>query len=395
MKKENTLKIICIIFFYILVFQSVIQEYIKFFQYFDEILALISIIYFAFYIIKNRGKITVKKSNLYIFALLIIITSIGIYANVKYKYQDYQYVFADLLVFWKFFLVYLGFEILARNKIEKYKKIIAKNIKILSILFMILTILNYIFTIFPSMGYRYGIRANQLFFGHPMSLSWVCVFLLVTLIYCEKPNKRNCIYIIFLNLIIASTLRSKSIAFVIVSLIIFLYNQCSNKKIDTLKIFVVGVICLAVGYKQIYYYFMEEDTARSALLTTSIEIANDHFPTGAGFGTFGSYFSGQNYSPLYEMYEIDEVWGLRESNPNFISDSFWPMILGQFGYIGTILYVLCSIIIYIKIQKQYTIENKNIYIAKLLALMYLLISSTAESAFVSPFAIPLAIILAI
>ena len=71
------------------------------------------------------------------------------------------------------------------------------------------------------------------------------------------------------------------------------------------------------------------------------------------------------------------------------------MLLGQFGYIGMGVYILIIIIIFIKIQHGYKIENKAIYISKITALVYLLISSTSESAFVNPMAIALAITIAI
>lgn len=395
MKKEKIIKIIFILFMYVLIFQSVIQQYIKIFQYFDEMLAILIAIVSAIYIIKKKGKIVINKYNIYIVALISIVVLIGLYSNIKYGYQNIKYVFADLIVFIKFFIVYLGFEFVFKDRIKKFSKTILKNIKIITFALFSLTIINYIFKIFPVFDNRYGIPSNQLFFDHPTTLAWFCVFLIVILIYSEKLNKNNCIYLSMLLIIVITTLRSKAIAFATVSILILLYMKLSNNKINTWKVIFIGVICIAIGYKQIYYYFMNENSARAVLLSTSIEIANDYFPLGTGFGTFGSYFSGESYSPVYEMYGINDIWGLRQENPNFISDSFWPMVLGQFGYIGALLYMLCIVIIYIKLQKSYSIEEKNIYTSKILILTFLIISATAESAFVNPMAIPLAIILAI
>lgn len=395
MKKEKIIKTIFILFMYILIFQSVIQQYIKIFQYFDEMLALLIAIVSAIYIIKKKGKIVINKYNICIVSLILIVVLIGLYSNIEYGYQNIKYVLADLIVFIKFFIVYLGFEFIAKDSIKKFSKTILKNVKIITVFLFILTIINYIFKIFPIFDYRYRIPSNQLFFEHPSTLAWCCVSLMVMLIRLEKLNKNNCIYISMLIIILMTTLRSKAVAFASVSIIILLYIKLSNNKINTWKVIFIGVICIAIGYKQIYYYFMNENSARAVLLGTSIEIANDYFPLGTGFGTFGSYFSGESYSPVYEMYGINDIWGLRQENPNFISDSFWPMVLGQFGYIGALLYMLCIVIIYIKLQKSYSIEEKNIYTSKILILTFLIISATAESAFVNPMAIPLAIILAI
>lgn len=155
-------------------------------------------------------------------------------------------------------------------------------------------------------------------------------------------------------------------------------------------------VCFFIAYDQIeYYFFTSDDIARGVLLETSIKIANEHFPVGAGFGTFASYFSATNYSPIYAKYNIQDVHGLTKENPSFISDSFWPMLIGQFGYIGAILYLICIILMLVKIQKKFSIENKYKYIAKISILAYLMISSTSESAFVNPMAISLALILGI
>ena len=120
--------------------------------------------------------------------------------------------------------------------------------------------------------------------------------------------------------------------------------------------------------------------------------AKDYFPFGAGFGTYASHYSGKYYSPLYSMYSLSFVHGLKPDDVVFVSDTFWPMIIGQKGYIGlgcyvlALMYLLKKIIPYFKIRREY-------YAAALFALGYLGISSLAESAFVNSFAIPLAMVI--
>ena len=46
------------------------------------------------------------------------------------------------------------------------------------------------------------------------------------------------------------------------------------------------------------------DSARYQLLTKAFEIARDMFPLGAGFATFGSYYSGVYYSSVYAAYGL-------------------------------------------------------------------------------------------
>jgi hypothetical protein len=79
--------------------------------------------------------------------------------------------------------------------------------------------------------------------------------------------------------------------------------------------------------------------ARLALYMGSVEVARDHFPLGAGMGRYGSWMARVEYSPLYREYGLDNVSGLRPNNPQYATDTFWPMVLGEFGVIGLVAYL--------------------------------------------------------
>jgi hypothetical protein len=70
-----------------------------------------------------------------------------------------------------------------------------------------------------------------------------------------------------------------------------------------------------------------------------VEIGVDYFPLGAGMGRYGSWVSRDPYSPLYYEYGLSDVRGLRPTNPNAATDTFWPSILGEIGAIGLAAYV--------------------------------------------------------
>lgn len=388
-KRKNLVTYIFLIFsIYILLFQNVLQSYIKPIQYFDEILA---IIFFPIFLIATE-KEKIKKSNLIITICLCILLFVGLYSNFKFSFQSVQIAFSDVLLVYKFFLVYFLFSTLNKNKgIDFFKKGIIGHLKFISIVLFLLTVINYIFKTFPY-EYRYGIMSNKLFYSHPTYLAAICIFIICTFIFFF--DKKNIKYIMLMCTIVISTLRMKAIAFLFVFAIIVLFVTKTNKRITFSKLTIIAIICLIVAYNQIqFYFFKTEDSARSILLNTSFKIANDYFPIGTGFGTYASHFSAQSYSPVYSMYNIQNTYGLSKGNTIFISDSFWPMIIGQFGYIGLICYTIAIISILRKIQMEYKPEEKYKYIAKITALAYLVISSTSESAFVNPIAIPLAIII--
>lgn len=73
---------------------------------------------------------------------------------------------------------------------------------------------------------------------------------------------------------------------------------------------------------------------RTALYVASVAVARDHLPLGAGLGRFGSHMSRESYSPLYPAYGLDEVYGLKPDETIAVTDTFWPMVLGETGIVG-------------------------------------------------------------
>lgn len=80
--------------------------------------------------------------------------------------------------------------------------------------------------------------------------------------------------------------------------------------------------------------------ARIALYLTSLDIARDHVPFGAGLGRFGSWMSRTEYSSVYAAYDLDGIFGLSPQNPQYITDTFWPQVAGEMGVLGLVGYGL-------------------------------------------------------
>lgn len=79
----------------------------------------------------------------------------------------------------------------------------------------------------------------------------------------------------------------------------------------------------------------ETTSPRQLLYRTAWAIAASGFPLGAGFGRFGSEASRSDYSPVYEAYGLDEVYGFRPWAPIFATDASWATVLGESGWLGT------------------------------------------------------------
>ncbi len=378
---------------YLFSFQYFLESQISIFKYIDE---LYSLLFIPIFLISTKvQKKELTKKHTMIFVMLLILTIIGLIPNFIYHYQSSSYIIMDILLLFKFylsmFLSFLLFDINILNDNNCLK--MRKHLRFIIIILFAATIINYVFDVWPNSSLRYGLMPNQVFFGHPTKLSAVLFFLLSFYIISNKGEMD--FYYVLIYIMIASTLRTKSLCALLCAIVLMVYVMKKNKKIDIKKLALIGgVICL-LGFNTFKYYFLSDGFARSEIMFASLEIASDYFPLGTGFGTFGSWASGLSYSKVYYLYGLNNVWGISPYDFSAIADSFWPTLLGQFGYFGAILYLLILIKLFSNIQKDFNPEQKYIYISKLIAFVYLLISSTSESAFFNPLSVPLALIIGI
>jgi hypothetical protein len=106
----------------------------------------------------------------------------------------------------------------------------------------------------------------------------------------------------------------------------------------TLAIIAVPVAVLA--YADFQAYFLTE-SARSAMTLGAVDVAGRNAPWGAGFGRYGSYLAGIQYSPEYVRLGFENIYGLTPS-PNlgpYLNDTQWPAILGEAGWIGAAVFL--------------------------------------------------------
>jgi hypothetical protein len=84
------------------------------------------------------------------------------------------------------------------------------------------------------------------------------------------------------------------------------------------------------------------NNARIVLTLGAFDVANEHFPLGAGFARYGSYLAQVHYSSEYTERHFARIWGLgRGGTPpnNFaLTDTMWPAVIGETGYAGAIAF---------------------------------------------------------
>lgn len=388
--KLNIREIIILVLLLLFMFNGAIINTYPIFAYIDDFAIIAIILATIIKIIKDKGKLRLEKNEKNILLCYILIYMLGILGNISSQFQNNKIaILLDMLSWTKFFIAYICLvNIINPKRVDAYYDYLIKIGKILIIIGVILEILNLFTDIKLVDGYeKYGLKAFSLG-GHPAFTSAILAGF--TSILLVEP-KRNKIWIIFGLLLAAATLRSKAIAYVclVIYALIFL-----RKNINIIKILMLGILVIAVGWTQIQYYFLNENATRARALNISLKIATDYFPTGSGFASFGTNMSGKYYSKAYEKYGLSERWGFTEENYSYVSDGGWATIIAQFGYIGTIIFLCMLIFLILSIKDR--VYGKNNYIVPYIALIgYVLISSTNETAFSSNYAVFYGILLAI
>lgn len=170
---------------------------------------------------------------------------------------------------------------------------------------------------------------------------------------------------------------------VCVFVILFFVNRPLkvNLKYLLLGLLAVGAIIWFVKDEFIFYFVEDfEYNTRPMLYITMWDVLADYIPFGSGFGTYANPASMTWYSPIYEKYNLDVIWGLDEGNTeHFAADAYYP-IFAQFGYVGIALFVIFFIYLFKQINSFYNATHDiKRYKTSLIIVAYILIQATSNS----------------
>jgi len=378
----------------------------EFSSFYDEFVALIFFGLISI-VVGSKNKIFLYKEEKYIFYLLAFIAFWGLLSNYmtlpKYKTNPIA-IYSDFIVVFKAYIVYFGIRLL-NNSIDSEIILdkLAYYVEIIFYLLVVMVFLDLIFKFYP-IERRYGLRSVQLFFIHPSRYSTAFGIIFMLLFYKYINSRRW--FLILILLIGMLSLRVKFFGFVLIAYLIFHFRHII-RRIPRKQIFLYfGLVLIGFYFafqERIHMYFSFSNLAtswsRGILLYKSFVIANDFFPYGTGFGTYAGFFSGEYYSWVYNMYGINKVFGISADNPAFIADQFWPMVLGQFGWLGLLAYALIMyffIMMFMKLFKQSRLTHTtNQMVLPFLAIFMLLVDSTSDAIFSQDRAVTLFILIAL
>lgn len=357
------------------------------FSYCDEIatIAVVCAAFFRFHASKNALADGMSTSSKLALIWLFVVVSAAFLGNAFCGvHASTAAILTDFLTCCKFPIALIA-SIYAFACSERLSALFEIEAKILLVVMTVLGIGNLFFDFGMGSEARFGIRASFTFvFDHPTYLVFCAAGLTGFLM---KDRERNMPFIVMGMLVVLLSLRSKGFAFAAVCLLLLLTFGKSNR-LSVVHI-ALGLVAVAlIGMDQYINYYQSAGYARGELARQAIAVANDYFPLGTGFATYGSAVTAQidNYSPLYYAYGLSTVWGLAPGAASFLSDTFWPTVLAQFGYFGLVAFAALLITLFVMCYKA----GGGSRLPVICIFAYLLISSTSESSFFNPSAAYLA-----
>lgn len=210
-------------------------------------------------------------------------------------------------------------------------------------------------------GYRGGRAVMVSIFEHEGQTGWFfgAMTAVCLAIYHVRRNGWYVVLATAATVCSVLTLRRKpmlGIAVVLVVLFVASRKGTSRARNALVSALVVILVVLAFGdflvpvFQSGYEHYFQgpatDRVARNAMYLASVRIAFDYFPFGVGFGLFGGFTSQLEYSPVLYDYGLSDIWGLSPRYSGWVTDAFWPHVLGEFGVLGFALYSIAMVAIW-------------------------------------------------
>lgn len=381
----NIKNMVISILFLILLFITCLENLsntllIKFlFKHIDEGLVVLLLIYDLFHIsllIKQKSKLIVRW---------LLFLFVGLVSTFVYQYQDILVSLIDMVtIISRFIIAYLAIYVYAQKSKRNLSDAVLWIAKLITIILLFLSFHDLIMNPFFARGdYRYFTNSLKLMFPHPTYLAACGVTLFIYFGY--KGTKKYKFYLFASAFLVLSTQRAKALGFLALYIVFLILLKGKYGKKHPIQMALMGGCAAAiVGWEQIVeYFFTTSYSPRLLLLQDSVSIALNSFPFGVGYGAFGSSVAAEYYSPVYMYLGYYNNWGMSSDYTAFLSDNFWPTVIGEFGFIG--LFIFISIII---VLLKYSLEtyklDKTAGFSMFSIMGYMILTSLAETSFFNP-----------
>lgn len=378
-------KVFWILLLTMFTFHGVLEDRIYALSVFDEVIALLCFPLAIYDYIKNKRTkgIRLTKTRRAELGLLLAFLLCGLAGSFLYRFQPLWVVGVSAVLAAKFFMI-----VLSAGYIQKFLQIDLEEqetvIQMLSILWFGYYVLSFIL---PDI-----FRAPE---------AWdICAkssLLFALLVFCK--HKKVWLYRVCLLMMVAMlALSGKEKAYGAILVFGLFYYLIVHRKVQTKirYILYMAIPIVLLAWDKIYYYYVQGHGryAKSIMTSTSLKITKDYFPIGTGFGTFGSTYAKQMYSPVYYLYGIADNPELGVQSKQYLTDLFWPILLGETGVLGTIIYCGLILVLFVQIQRVY-FYNKKKYFLLIYMFIFMLMTTFTEAGFMQPMVMVFAFVMGI
>ena len=344
---------------------------LSFFAYSDEILCIICILYTLYFSFKKG----IKGIDLTMLILLIVCSVITLCGNLINKLiTNWFPIIVDLVCLAKIFTVFIVYKLVGERDTKKraisYLVPVCKATIVLGTFFGIIS--QFVNLGMTTPNRRYGILPYSFIFENEGRYGYIVACAFLILLMAKLPKKQEQIYeaLMIFNII----LTTKGVAYIIgVCYIIFVIMWKNTLKLNarTLALLIIGGG--AASTFQINTYLRDSESPRVTLIKYGFKTANTYFPFGSGFATYGSDMAAKNYSRLYIRYGFENRYGLSLINSTCLNDCYFGMVVGQFGYIGMVVFLVMLFLVFVPLDK--ILINKRVKALTVSIFIGLLVSS--------------------
>lgn len=386
----------------IMIMQIPLMKSIRILQYLDEGWTVVSLVYLFVIIVMERRLEKEMYASIWI---IMILTGIGVLGNIIWEIQTgVAAILTDIGNMFKTYITLYAGVTYMNHMEEEDKKALLQYVNTFCCIIVtpgfFLAIVNLFVNIHMHTEYVNGMRAFHYIFNRVGNLNMSCVIMLMIetawmnyLTLEERKTQR--IFVFMTLMLMLSTLRSRAYGFFVVYVLgylIFVYGRSATLKATALL--AIPGISLAFGVQKFAYYFGQDRTARGVLFRYGVQTAKSYFPIGAGFSTYGTYAARKYYSPLYYKYNFENVWGLSQGMGDFLTDDYWPAVMGEFGFFGAILMLVLIALMFVKVIRE-TGDYPACRFAGLYGLICMVISSMVSASFFHTMSVVLSLTIAV
>lgn len=373
--KKKYQSIIWFILLAFFVFHGVLENSIPVLSFFDECIGLMCIplaIYDFCSETKRDKNGTMSRSKKAELILLMLFLLTGLTGNIFYWFQPAWVVAVSAVLSTKFFMI-----LLTAGYLQKYMPVDLQEqelaVEVLSVLWFL----------------YYGVSVickGILVVPEAWDICAKSTLLFALLIFTRHERKwlyRCCLFLMIAMLILSGKEKSYGAILIFTVLYYLVVHRKVQTKLRYILYMTVPIVLLA--WDKIHYYYIEGNGryAKSIMTGTALKIAKDYFPIGTGFGTFGSTYAAKYYSPVYYLYGIADDPQMGEHARMYLTDVFWPILLGENGVLGTLFYCGLIFVLFLRIQKIFY-YNKMKYFFLIYMLVFMMMTTFSEAGFMQP-----------